>query len=202
MIKSNEDVIDRRLRVSWRENRVRNEVRSINEYWSDADGVRMQYYARGGNYVQLHRDIIEWDPTEGDRLELRVRGNQWMDISKYADGEGDDPEGSPRGHPMFWVDYRQGRVFIRSWRFQTPYNAVRVSYRWGLVNEDVPASITRLCALMTASQVISMSVFSIKVGQGGDISGVRQDLQRAWQDEMNGIWSSWQRAGSVHSVLG
>ena len=121
----------------------------------------------------------------------------------YAPQDGVDHVPDRESHALysFWWDYKGGRLFLRTSAFQTPYNAVRISYRWGS-EEPVPDSISRLCALMTASQIINMSVFAIKVGSGGDIAGIRQDLQKMWQDEMGQIWSSWQRPGSVHSLLG
>ena len=204
MIRANEDVIDRRMMRSWRENYVKDEIRTINTYQHDLNAWRGEYYRRGGNYVQLHRDIRPWDPRKGDRLEIRVRGNSWRDVTFAPEtGQPEDvhDDRAQRGRYSFWWDYKQGRLFLRTSGFQTPYNAVRVSYRWGFEGE-VPPSISRLCALMTASQVINMSVFAIHVGSGGDIAGVRQDLQRMWQEEMNSIWSSWQRPGSVHSLLG
>ena len=202
MIRSNEDIIDRRLMRSWRINHVKDEIRTINTYQHDLNAWRGAYYRRGGNYVQLHRDVLPWDPQQGDRLEVRAKGNSWRDVT-YAPQDGVDHVPDRESHALysFWWDYKGGRLFLRTSAFQTPYNAVRISYRWGS-EEPVPDSISRLCSLMTASQIINMSVFAIKVGSGGDIAGIRQDLQKMWQDEMGQIWSSWQRPGSVHSLLG
>lgn len=202
MIDSNMDVIDRRLRRSWRENFVKDKILSINNYWHDINSWRSDYYQRGGNYVQLRKDVLPWDPQRGDRLEIRTKGNSWRDVT-FAPHESQTTMYDPgdRSRVSFWFDYPSGRLFLRSSAFQMPYNAVRISYRYGS-EEEPPASISRLCCLLTASQVITMGVFAIKVGAGGDISGVRQDLQKMWQEEMNSIWSSWQRSGSVHSLLG
>lgn len=202
MIKSNMDIIDRRIRRSWRENFVKDKVCSISTYWPDVNGVRIEYYNRGGYYVQLRKDMLPWDPSKGDRMEIRTRNNSWRDITYIPlDDSYPETEQNHKGVTAYWFDYPMGKMYIRTRLFQSPYNAIRISYRYGSL-EEPPDSIQRLCALMTASQVINMSVFAIKVGQGGDIAGVRQDLQKMWQEEMNSIWSSWQRSGSVHSMLG
>ena len=66
MIRSNEDIIDRRLMRSWRVNHVRDEIRTINTYQHDLNAWRGAYYRRGGNYVQLHRDVLPWvGPSAG-----------------------------------------------------------------------------------------------------------------------------------------
>lgn len=202
MILSNEDVIDRRIRRSWRVNRVKDQICTISTYWHDINAWRSDYYQRGGNYVQLRKDILPWDPTQGDRIELRGRGNTWRDFTfARMDSAASELDPDTRTRVAMWFDYASGRLFLRTSAFQMPYNAVRISYRYGS-EEEPPYSIKRLCCLMTASQVISMSVFAVKVGAGGDLAGIRQDLQKMWQEEMNSIWSSWQRSGTVHSILG
>lgn len=202
LIRSNEDVIDRRLRRSWRIHRVKDKVCTINTYWHDANAWRVEYYQRGGNYIQLRKDVLPWDPQQGDKLEIRVRGNAWRDITFAPnDTHGTQYDPDSRSRISFWFDYESGRLFLRTGVFQIPYNSVRISYRYGS-DEDPPEAIRRLCSLMTASQVINMQTFAIKVGSGGDISGVKQDLLRMWQEEMNQIWITYQRSGSVHSVYG
>ena len=202
MIRANEDVIDRRLRRSWRVNQVKDKVCTISTYQHDINAWRAAYYQRGGYFVQLHKDILDWDPQQGDRMELRMRGNAWRDITfAPQDSKGTEFDPDSRSRVSFWFDALAGRLFLRMGPFQMPYNALRITYRWGST-EEPPDSIRRLCALLTASQIINMSVFAIKVGPGGDIAGVRQDLQKMWQEEMNSIWSSWQRASPVYSILG
>ena len=196
MIRSNEDIIDRRTRRSWRENQESNKIFTISSYWRDLNGWRSEYYAEGGDFVQLRKDVRQWDTTKGDRLEVRTRMNQWTDISMSPYGEPDKDNISWN----VWFDYPLGKLYIKTRFFQQRYNALRITYRYGS-EEEVPAAISRLCCLMTASQVINMQVFNIKVGMGGDISGVKDATLRMWQDEMNQIWSSFQRSGSVHSML-
>ncbi len=204
MIMANEDIIDRRLRRSWKENRVTNQVLTLNSYWHDQNGWRSNYYSQGGNMLQLRGPIREWNPEQGDKLEMRRRMNTWQDMTdnEYERLEASD-ENEPVGigMPMFWFDYQAGRVFIRTRFFQQGANSIRISYRYGEPIDDIPEAVRRLCCLMTSSQVINMQAFNIKVGAGGDIAGVKDGLLRMWQEEMNVIWSSYLKIGKVHSLL-
>lgn len=213
MIRSNEDVIDRRLRRTWRTNRVRNYVCDINDYQWDQNGYRAAYFLNGGDYCQLRKNIMQWDPTKGDKLEIRNRQNLWTDITyapQYGDGEPPTyPDGNVSGDGWrAWFDYPMGKLYIRTRWFQQRYNGLRISYRYGINTEDpeapdyeeLPAGINRLCCLLTAIQVMNMNPFYIKIGTGGDISGAKDALIYNWQEEANMLWSSFQRSGSVHSL--
>ena len=196
MIRANEDQIDRRLHRSWRENFVKEQTFTISNYWHDINGWRSDYYAEGGNYVQLRKDMREWDPTKGDRLYIRARQNKWIDITQTVLGQPDDD-----GYMWnVWFDYPMGKLYIRTRYSQHRFNALRISYRYGS-EEPVPDGIKRLCCILTASQIVNMQVFNIKVGAGGDIAGIKDALLRTWTEEANAIWSSYQRSGSVHSML-
>lgn len=203
MIRSNEEIIDRRLRHSWRENRVSNTTLNINRYWHDENSWRNDYYIRGGNFVQLRKDMRPWDPSLGDKLEMRSRRGGWEDVSDSLLDEDGKVEGKrpiERNRTGFWFDYHLGRLFIYSILTQTPYNGIRIAYRWGDTDNGVPDDIQRLCCLMTASQIINMQAFNVKVGMGGDISGVKDAMLRGWQEEMNQIWSAHQRGGMVRPM--
>ena len=211
MIRSNEDLIDRRLRKSWRENRVRNYVCDIEDYQWDQNGYRAAYYLNGGDYVQLRKNMLPWDPTKGDKLEIRNRQNVWTNITDFhEDGEpltSDERNIAGDGWRV-WFDYPMGKMYIRTRWFQQRYNGVRISYRYGANTtdpdapdyEELPAGINRLCCLLTAIQVINMSAFYIKIGIGGDVTGIKNDLIYNWQQEADQLWSSFQRSGSVHSL--
>ena len=288
MIKSNEDIIDRRLRKSWRENIVKDKLNSINTYWHDINGRRVDYFMQGGNFVQLRKDMREWNPfpvqtyvMNGDSPVMEEASSpdgRPMYIPKVEGGEGSgeftwvhafDEEGHPMyngsGVPLFvnveeliggtpvenefmramtpkveetlyegdrilirssihnmwrdssyvplgedykdrmtmdiWFDYPYGKLYIRMPAYhQYRYNALKITYRCG--SEDpVPAAIKRLCCLLTATQILAMQYYNVKVGAGGDLGNVKNDTINMWQNEMNSIWSSFQRSGSVHSML-
>lgn len=191
LILAAEDEIDRRTKRTWRENYVKDHVANLNMYWHDENGLRMDYYRQGGNYVQLRRDVRPWDPSKGDKLEIRRYQSSWEDITDTV---------SDAGGGKAWFDYPQGKLYMRVRYYQPPENSVRISYRFGS-QEAVPMGINRLCCLLVASQIVNMSVFNIKVGLGGDIAGVRDSLLRNWDVEMGRLFTSFQRTGPVISML-
>lgn len=197
MIRSNSDIIDRRLRRSWRENRVTDRVVSIDVYEHDENTWRREYWLRGGNFVQLERDLRPIDPAKGDKVECRSMMNQWRDLTMIEGSDADPGENMCR----FWVDSEAGRLFYRSNVFQPRYNALRLTYRWGS-EEPAPEPIKRLCILMTMIQILQTQPFFIKVGQGGDLGAVRRDMIQSWQEEANQIWGSYQRSSAVLSMYG
>jgi hypothetical protein len=204
MIASNEDLIDRTVRRTWRENHVKDQVLTIPGYWHDINtAVRSEYYSSGGNFVQLRKDVREWDPSKGDKLEIRTVRNQWRDISDTSFDQTNESADNlvtlNRDVMGFWFDRPYGRLFLRLWLYKQYRNSLRISYRYGS-EEPVPYSIARMCCLMTAIQVLNMQAYNIKVGTGGDIAGIKDQMIKNWTDEINTIKSSWQRVGSVHSL--
>lgn len=197
LIRANSEVIDRRLRRSWRENRVVNRIVNVDFYEHDENTWRREYYLRGGNFIQLERDLRPFDPCKGDKIETRTFGNQWHDISATEGNDTDPMECQNR----FWVDSEAGRLFFRINVFQPRYNALRITYRWGS-EEEPPEAIRRLCTLLTMIQILQTQPFFIKVGQNGDLGMVRQDMIRSWQEESNYIWGSYQRPSAVMSMYG
>ena len=215
MILAAEDEVDRRTRRTWRTNYVFDQQRTISGYWHDINGWRSDYYAEGGDFVQLRKNVKEWNPHPvyaeghkddpdyiiypGDKLEIRLRNNEWRDIS---DCVGKDMVFDDVNNPQInaYFDYPYGKLYLRTRYFQQKYNALRITYRYGS-DEPVPMGINRLTSLIVASQVINMSVFNIKVGLGSDIAGINDQLLANWNDEIGRLYSSFQRTGSVHSML-
>ncbi len=206
-----EDELDRRLGQAWREVRVRDYVTSIKTYEGDRNGWRMEMYRNGGEYIQLHKGALALDPTKGDRLWFRTLWNTWYDVTDIAsnppelDGYGDMP--MPYRMFRWWMDGDSGRLFLRSNPILTPHvNAVRITYRWGQEKDEngenhIPFGINRLASLMVAKKIVVMDVYAVKVGAGGDISGVRNALLHEWDVEIGNLMSTYQRSGSVHSLL-
>lgn len=202
MIVSAEGEIDRLTNQSWRENHVKNQILTINTYQWDANAWRVAYYQRGGNYLKLRKNVRPWDPQKGDKLELRTRNNAWREITYNENNqEPNTMDADGFENAGFWIDHEAGRLFIRTRLFQPTFNSARISYRYGR-EEDPPYELQRLCSLMVADRIIQMGIYSIKIGMGGDIAGIKQDLHRSWQEEMSSLFSSIQRSGSVHSLLG
>jgi hypothetical protein len=197
MILSNEDRIDRRIRTSWRENFVKDRLMNIPRYQWDENAWRSAYYVHGGNFVQLHKNVLPWDPDKGDKLELRLMSKKWIDITDAVASEGveEDPKST-----WAWFDYPKGRLFVRTGLRTPSVNALRISYRHGL-DEPVPYAISRACALMTAMGVLDSQMFNVKLGMGGDISGIKREIRQAYQEEINDIFTSYQTSGAVVSMI-
>jgi len=68
LILSAEDEIDLRTHRSWRENRVVDEITTINSYQWDENAYRGAYFMNGGYEIPLRKNLRAWDPTKGDRL--------------------------------------------------------------------------------------------------------------------------------------
>lgn len=194
MIASNEDKIDRRLKRSWRPHRVVNQMLDIPRYQHDENSWRSDYFLYNGYTVPLMRDVLPWDPEKGDKMELRTYSGHWIDISQGLSDIGLNSN-------TFSFDYNGGRLILRTYWLQPRYNALRITYRYGSEDEEVPPAIQRLCALMTAIEILNSQFWVIKVGAGGDIGAVRNSMIRLWQDEINEIISSYQRPGRVYSML-
>lgn len=200
MILANEDSIDRRLNRSWRVNYVKNKVMTIPRYRNDENAYRTTYYMSGGNMIQLHKYVLPWNPDEGDKLEIRTWQGQWTDISdRLIDNT--DPDEASRNLPRMWFDYEDGRLFLRTMTCTPMDNAIRISYRWGEDPESIPDAIPRLCVLKTAMAVLDAQMYNIKLGMGGDISGLRESIRKSWQDEIDEILSSFQRTTSVRGMI-
>lgn len=201
LIMASEDVIDRRLQRSWRENRVVNHITTARDYYADRNSVyRAEYWAHGGNMVQLHKSLRPIDPLEGDRIEIRTRSGEWRDVTDEPDPNAPlDPYTGAPGR-AWWCDPESGRLFIRMSRFVVRDSSIRVTYRWGS-EEPVPEAIRRLCCLMTAGKVIEQGFYDIKTGLGGDVANTREQLLTRWDREIGEIFTSYQRAGSVYSLL-
>ena len=130
--------------------------------------------------------------------------NSWVDLGESPfkiDGVQDPPTEFRHGYGnLFWFDEHAGRLFLRARVWQPMFNAVCISYRYGS-QEPVPAGIKRLCNLIVATNILTMDFYSVKVGMGGDISGLRDQAMSRWAEEQQRLYSAYQRSGSVHSML-
>lgn len=117
-----EDLFEDLTRNTFRERRVGHEGQPSTYEHHDADFRRYQH---GVKLWLDNRNVIPFDSTEGDRLELRTGRDSWRDIT--------DDEGS-----MYEADYRSGWVrifgvyrYLGGWHKAIMERNVRATYRHG-----------------------------------------------------------------------
>lgn len=190
-----QDEIDRYTKRTWRENRVKDRLYTINEYWQDNNSSRARYYMEGGYFIQLNKDILPFDTSKGDKVEIRTVSNEFVDISDSVEMTDNEPL------KTFWFDYPAGKMYIRSTFLQPKHNAIRITYRHGRPSE-VPASISRCCALMVALTILNEDFYLTRLGSGGDLGSSKADMRRNMESEINNILMMYRRMGAVYSMLG
>ena len=199
-IASNEAQIDRRLKQSWKENQVKDQIIDIGRYQHDENSWRADYYLYGGYRIHLRRNILPWDPSKGDKLEVREYNNNWVDISNNLITGNMTPN-------TFVFDYEGGVLTLRTYFMNPRYVAVKITYRYGQEPDaetgeyTIPAEVERLCTLLTAVQILTTQFWAIKVGMGGDINGLKDSMVREMKEEAGAIFSSLQRPSSVYSMI-
>ena len=199
-IVSAENYIDRMTNRSWKEHKVTTGVMDVSTYWHDINGRRADYWTRGGYYVQLHKNLRPFDASKGDRILMRTVGDTWQDISPQYIGGSDGlvhslEEAEKSDEPPYnqhkldiarvWFDYKSGRVYLRRGWFTPTKNAVRITYRWGNTDEEVPMEIKRATALKVGLTLFNEDLYTTKLGGGGDLGSARNDMKRGMQDEIN-----------------
>lgn len=190
-----EEEFDAYTNRSWRVNRVKDHVTSMNTYWHDLNSQRSEFWVKGGYTVQLHSHVLPWDPAKGDRLYLRNYQNNWMDVTDQFCTDPNRKDGGTLG----WIDYDQGTAHIITSYLKPKQDAVKITYRWGS-EEPVPALVSRCVALMTALTLLNEDLYMTRLGQGGDLGGQKNDMKRAMQDEINSIIAVYRTTTSVYSL--
>jgi len=136
----------------------------------------------------------------------------WYDVSTQYMGFKDDPLYRPeifetQADPParwsygneFWFDELHGRLMLRPRMLRPHFNSLCISYRYGST-QPVPFAIKRLCSIQVASKILNMDFYSVKVGMGGDISGLKESALKNWKEEAGNIFSAYQRAGAVYAI--
>lgn len=202
-----EEEVDVRTGTSWRENRVVNQVLTVPKYWHDENTLRSDYWYHGGYFLQLEKDVCDWDPWEGDKLEFRTPSGNWVEppIAFCHPPSGAQPRWIPEidedGDPRFWMDNKAGRMFVRMpWLFNGA-DKVRITYRYGKVKDSLPAMVARVTALMVAVTYLNDDLFCSKLPNGGDVSGLIQNTSKAYREEIDRVILMLRRVPAVTSLL-
>lgn len=198
LIEDAENSIDALVGVTWKPKRIVKHIMTVNEYWHDINGIRMEYWQNGGYWVQLNPDICEWDPNLGDKVEIRTPGNQWVDITRMTVADPEDPDGT---NNRFWFDYERGILFLRTPYYSMKNNAIRITYRYGR-QEPVPADISMATSLKVAIHLLNSEMYDTRIGQGGDLGSQKQNYVKYMNDKINEIVANRREFTPVISLYG
>lgn len=189
-----ESYLDGRCRMSWKESVAKNIIIDRPEYWkTKRPGGRNPYMIGGieggmagkGHPFKLpHRNIREIDPDKGDKIEMRGIGQEFTDIT-------DDTE-------AYWLDYNEGRIYIRKWFVSSPKASLRLTYRYG--HDDIPEDIQRATTLKAGLSYLQTDWFRGKVPEGPDFSPNKSETIREWNEEIERIIASRQSVSFIGGV--
>jgi len=194
-----EAYIDKNTFQTWRPHRVKNKIVQMMTYQKDIGaswGFRTGMAEEGGNYVMLQRDVLPWDPEQGDELWARTGiGGNWVDWTDRVKRGFDDDERS-----LIWIDEPMGKMYVNT-MLGARGQAFRISYRYGIV-DDVPWDIQRACGLLVAVQMIDTDWYATKLGQGGDLGNNVATRKDSMMKEANRILAMNQRATIARPAYG
>ena len=165
IINRKEEELDRRIGHAWRSKTITREVHDLPLLYT---------YGWGTPIFLQHRNIYDFDLTEGDKIEIwqgasavweNILGNsQWYDI-----------------------EYEYGRLFLRGFIFSIlRKNRVRVTYRYGGENyagdPTVPLDITDAVIKMTSIELLNTSFRMDELPTGG-MTNVSES-KRKWEEDI------------------
>lgn len=100
-------------------------------------------------------NIVAFDDTEGDKLEI-WDGNNWIEwLTTYVEGRDED----------FWVDYKIGRIYFINRRPSSGKQMARVTYRYG-GSSAVPQAVKMATALFVGIILATGEYASILFPEG------------------------------------
>lgn len=150
----------------------------------------------GDDLVHPMSPVVAKVLYEGDRLLIRGRMNQWFDISDIVTSDGGPNENA---WESAWIDRAHGKLYIRNRLMQAKANSVRIRYRYGQDPDKMPMAINRMCCILVAEQIITGDIYNVKVGAGGEMAGVKEQLLRRWDAEIANTISIYRRSSPVRS---
>lgn len=160
------EYIDRQTGHAWRPNTVVDEVRDL---------VNRYYWWAGVPVPLSKRDVREFDPDEGDKLEVWEGGywDDWAESKTY--GREED----------YWMDKTSGILWLRDRYIFRRHPRMRLTYRYG--NPDgATRSIRQATAKLVAADLLASDRYSMNVpGTDGNIG--EQSMMEKWQEDAQAI---------------
>ena len=166
-IMQNEDDFDRETMHTFTKDKLVTEVVDVTRLW---------HWLRGMAVYMHHRNIREFDPARGDKVEV-------------FDGLGWRTASLPNSSGVYVEGYK-GIVYIRGYIFTLLVkNRFRITYRYGGDSQglDIPLDISKAIELMTASDVLESDFKMSQIAYGGDANINKSSVLDKWAKDIERI---------------
>lgn len=174
-IQAAEDDIDFATQHSWREKK-NYDANDANDY--EIRNLQNEYKYMTGIPIHLdHRRIRQLDYTKGDSMQI-FNGSEWEEwlsaTTSYHEGREND----------YWLDYRQGIVYLRTYIYRKRPMGFRIRYRYG--EQTVPNDLAKAATFLVAADIMRLDDRTMNLVEGGEQMSKAQKAQM-WEDAANGI---------------
>ena len=165
LINRKEAEIDRRIGHAWRSKKITREVHDLPLLYT---------YGWGTPIFLQHRNIYEFDASEGDKIEIwQGASAEWENI--LSNGQWYD------------IEYEYGRLFLRGFIFSIlRKNRCRVTYRYGGENfagdTEIPDDIKDCVIKMTTIEILNTSLRMDVLPTGGAAN--ISESKRKWAEDI------------------
>ena len=165
LINRKEAEIDRRIGHAWRSKKITREVHDLPLLYT---------YGWGTPIFLQHRNIYEFDASEGDKIEIwQGASASWENI--LSNGQWYD------------IEYEYGRLFLRGFIFSIlRKNRCRVTYRYGGENfagdTEIPDDIKDCVIKMTTIEILNTSLRMDVLPTGGAAN--ISESKRKWAEDI------------------
>lgn len=163
-----QEIVDQATNHAWRE-------RVVTEEFLDFDDIPIYDRGAGIRVPLKHRTIRSLSSGSGDTLEV-WNGNSYENyLSSKTQGRDDD----------YWLDYRQGVLFLKRTSPHIKTKKINITYRYG--ESQVPKDIQKATALIVAKTLLVNEDRSSRMveGEGGQM--VYDSRYQKFQDEIDRI---------------
>jgi hypothetical protein len=172
MLQEAEKEIDRTTGHAWRETYAY-DTNDSNDY--ETHDLAYDYKYLTGIPIHLtHRCIRQFDTAKGDKI-LVWNGSDYEDwVTARTEGRAND----------WWVDYRAGTIWLRTYIYRKRPRGVQIRYRYG--ESTVPTDIQKAATYLVCADVCRLDDRSFSLPEGGDNIPLR-DKAKTWEDKTDAI---------------
>jgi hypothetical protein len=172
MLQEAEKEIDRTTGHAWRETYAY-DTNDANDY--ETHDLAYDYKYLTGIPIHLtHRCIRQFDSTKGDVLNV-WNGSEYEDwLTTRTEGRAND----------WWVDYRAGTIWLRTYIYRKRPRGIQVRYRFG--ESTVPLDVEKAATYLVCAEVCRLDDRSNVLPEGGDNIPLR-DKAKTWEDKADAL---------------